>query len=42
MSNMNSIHLKTKDLLRYHCSCHGNVVAVAMKYTADAYWPKEG
>ena len=37
--NMNSIHLKTKELLRYHCSCHGNLVA--MKYAADVYCPKE-
>ena len=41
MPNMNSIHLKTNDLLRYHCSCHGNVVAVAVKCAADAYCPKE-
>ena len=41
MLNMNSIHLKTKDLLRYHCSCDGNLVAVAMKYAADACCPKE-
>ena len=41
MPNMNSIHLKIKDLQRYHCSCHGNLVAVAMKYAADAYCPKE-
>ena len=41
MPKMNSIHLKTNDLLKYHCSCHINLVAVAMKYAADAYCPKE-
>ena len=41
MQNMNSRHLKTKELLRYHCSCHGNIVAVAVKYAVDAYCPKE-
>ena len=29
MPNMNLIHLKTKELLRYYCSFHGNLVAVA-------------
>ena len=41
MPNMNSIHLKTKELLRYHCSFHGNLVAVALTYAADTYCPKE-
>ena len=41
MPKMNSTHLKTKDLLKHHCNCHGNLVAVAMKYAADAYRPKE-
>ena len=41
MPNMNSIHLKTKGLLRYHCSGHGNLVAVAMNYAADAHCLKE-
>ena len=41
MPNMNSRHLKTKELLRNHCSCHGNLVAVTVKYAADAYCPKE-
>ena len=45
MPNMNSRHLKTKDLLRNHCSDllrnhHGNLVSVAVKYAADAYCPK--
>ena len=30
--------LKTKELLTYHCGCHGNL---AMRYVADAYHPKE-
>ena len=41
MPSMNLIHLKTKELLRYYCSFHGNLVAVAMKYAADQYCPKE-
>ena len=31
MLNIHSIDLKTKELLRYHCSFHGNLVAVALK-----------
>ena len=38
MSNMNLIHLKTKEL---YCGFHGNLVAVAVKYAADPYCPKE-
>ena len=41
MANMNSVHLKTKELLRYHCSFHGNRIAVALKYAAAAYCPNE-
>ena len=41
MLNMNSIHLKTNELLRYHCSFHGNLVAVALKYAVDDYYPKK-
>ena len=41
MPNMNSIHLKTKELLRYNYSFHGNLVAVALKCAADAYCPNE-
>ena len=26
----NSIRLKTKELLTYHCGCHGNLVTLAM------------
>ena len=32
---------KTKELLKYNCSFHGNLVAVLVKYAADAYCPKE-
>ena len=31
---MNSIQLKIKELLMYHCGCHGNLVIIAMKYAA--------
>ena len=41
MPNMNSIHLKTKELFRYHYSFHDNLVAVALKYAVDAYCPKK-
>ena len=41
MPNMDLILLKTKELLRYYCSFHGNIVAVAVKYAADLYCPKE-
>ena len=34
MPNINLIHLKTKELLRYYCSFHGNLVTVAMKYVS--------
>ena len=39
---MNSIGLKTKELFRYHCDCHGKLVTIAMRYVADAYHPKKG
>ena len=41
MLNIHSIDLKTKELLRYHCSFHGNLVAVALKYAVDDYCPKK-
>ena len=41
MPNMNLIHLKAKELLRYYCNFHCNLVAVAMKYAVDPYYPKE-
>ena len=34
---MDSIKLKTKELLTYHCGCHGNLVAIVTRYVADAY-----
>ena len=41
MQNMNLIRLKTKELWRYHCCCHGNIVTIASMYLADASYPKE-
>ena len=41
MPNMDSIRLKTKELLMYHCGCYGNLVTIATLYVADAYHPKE-
>ena len=39
--NVDSIWLKTKELLTYHCGCHGSLVTIATRYAADAYFPKE-
>ena len=39
---MTSILLKTKELLRYLCGCHGNIVTITTEYVADAYYPKDG
>ena len=38
---VNSIQLKTKELLMYHCGCHGNLATIATRYVDDAYHPKE-
>ena len=34
---MDLIQLKTKELLTYHCGCHGNLVNIVTRYVADAY-----
>ena len=39
--NVDSIQLETKELLTYHCGCHGKLVTKATRYVADAYRPKE-
>ena len=39
--NVNLIQFKTKELLMYHCGCHGNLVSIATRYVADPYLPKE-
>ena len=41
MPHMDSIRLKTKELLRYYCGCHGNLAIIATRYVADAYCPNE-
>ena len=41
MPNIKSVSLKRKELLTYHCGCHGNLVTIAVRYVADAYCPKE-
>ena len=41
MPNIKSIQLKTKELLTYFRSYHGNLVTIAMRHVADAYCPKE-
>ena len=38
---MDSIRLKTKELVTYYCGCHGNLVTIATRYVVDAYCPKE-
>ena len=34
---MDSIQFKSKELLTYHCGCHGNLVTTETRYVADAY-----
>ena len=42
MLNVDTIWpIKTKELLTYHCGCHGNLVTIAMRFVADAYHPKK-
>ena len=41
MANIISIRVKTKELLRHHCSYHGNLVTISIRYVANAYCPKE-
>ena len=36
---MDSIQLKTKEFLTYHCGCHGNLVTIATRYVTDANRP---
>ena len=40
MPNVDSILLKTKELLTYHYGCHSNLVTIATMYVADACHPK--
>ena len=41
MPNMISKGLKTLKLLRCHCSCHGNLVTIVMRYFAGVHCPQE-
>ena len=41
MPNIKSIQLKTKELLTYFGSYHGNLITIATRHVADAYCPKE-
>ena len=41
MLNMDSIRLKTKELLMYHCACYGNLVTIATMPVDDACRLKE-
>ena len=38
---MDSIRFKINELLMFYSGCHGNLVTIAMRYTADAYCPNE-
>ena len=38
---MTSIQRKTKELLRFHSSCHSNWATVVARYVANAYHAKE-
>ena len=42
MPNVDSILLKTKELLTYHFGCHSDLVTIATRYVADAYYPTKG
>ena len=37
MLNVDSIQLKTMELLTHDCGCYGNLIIMAMRYVADAY-----
>ena len=41
MPNIKSIQRKTKGLLTYFRSYHGNLVTIATRHVADAYCSKE-
>ena len=41
MPNIKSIQAKKKELLTFLCGYHGNLVIIATRYVADAYFPKE-
>ena len=41
MPNIDSILPKTKELVRYYCGCHGNLVTIATRFVAGAYCPEE-
>ena len=38
---MDSIQLKTNELLIFHSVCHGNQVPITAWYETDAYYPNE-
>ena len=39
--NMNSIWLKTIELLMYCCGCHSKLIIIALMYVSEAYHTKE-
>ena len=40
MSHMDSIRLKTKELLTYYCGYHGNLGTIATRYVAVPIVPR--
>ena len=39
-TNKNSVSLKAKEFIIYHCGCHGNIVTISKDYVVDAYYTK--
>ena len=40
-TSKNSVSLKTKELIIYHCGDHGNMVTISTEYVVDAYYTKK-
>ena len=40
-TNKNSVSLKTKELVIYHCGGHGNTVTISTEYVVDTYYTKK-
>ena len=41
LAKMNSTQVNTKELMRFHSGCHGNLLAVEIKKVVGAYCPKK-
>ena len=40
-TSKNSISLKTKELIIYHCGCHVNIVIISTEYVVGACYTKK-